>query len=311
MNLSQTILVEDIMNDFYYEEFYRYLVVEKNYSDPTILSYKNDLKAFEEYLKDFSLSVLTVQQLDLKIYISNLYDIGFSKNSISHHISVIKSFYNYLLYSEFIKTLPSNNLVYPKVEKTLPNFLYHSELKLLFENIDVNQLLGRRNHLIFMLLYSTGIRVSELVNLKVSDFNDQVNAIQVTGKGRKQRFVPINELCLNEVFIYIADERNQLLTRNKKFDCEYLLLNKNGTQLTARGVRDIISREVKKTSLMQHVSPHTLRHTFATHLLENGMDLIVVQELLGHENLSTTQIYTHITKENMQKTYDSVSKRKE
>jgi integrase/recombinase XerC len=299
------------MNDFYYEEFYRYLVVEKNYSEATILSYRNDLKAFEEYLKDFSINVLKVEHQDLKIYISNLYDLGFSKHSIAHHISVIKSFYNYLLYSQFVDYIPSNNLVYPKLEKSLPNFLYHSELKLLFENIDVNQLLGRRNHLIFMLLYSTGLRVSELVSLKVRDFDNQTQVIQVIGKGRKQRFVPINELCLNEVFIYVADERNKLLTRNKIFDCEYLLLNKNGTQLTARGVRDIINREVKKTSLMQHISPHTLRHTFATHLLENGMDLIVVQELLGHENLSTTQIYTHVTKESMQKTYDSVSKRKE
>lgn len=299
------------MNDFYYEEFYHYLIVEKNYSDATIISYKNDLKALEEYLKDFSLSVLKVEHHDLKIYVSNLYDLGFSKHSIAHHISVIKSFYNYLLYSEFIDSNPTGSLVYPKLEKALPNFLYHSELKLLFENIDVNQLLGRRNHLIFMLLYSTGLRVSELVNLKVKDFNEEVQVIQVTGKGRKQRMVPINQVCLNEVFIYVADERNQLIEKNKKFDCEYLLLNKNGTQLTARGVRDIINREVKKTALMQHVTPHTLRHTFATHLLENGMDLIVVQEILGHENLATTQIYTHITKENMQKTYDSVSKRKE
>ncbi|MGL5020559.1 MAG: tyrosine-type recombinase/integrase, partial [Mycoplasmatales bacterium] len=266
---------------------------------------------FEDYLIDFELSVLKVSKSDLKIYITNLYDLGFSKYTISHHISVIKSFYNYLNYSNIMSVNPTINITYPKLDKSLPNFLYQSEIKTLFDNIDTSKYLGQRNHLIFMLIYSTGLRVSELVSLAIKDFNPDKSYLIVLGKGNKQRIVPLNEKCMCETFVHIKDERQYILNKSKIKNQEALFLNKNGTPLTDRGVRDIINREVKKTAIILNVTPHTLRHSFATHLLENGMDLIVVQELLGHENLSTTQIYTHISKENMQKTYDSVNQRKE
>ncbi|MBL0701606.1 MAG: tyrosine-type recombinase/integrase, partial [Spiroplasma sp.] len=177
--------------------------------------------------------------------------------------------------------------------------------------IDVDNYLGHRNYVIFLLLYSGGFRVSELVLLKINDFNLEVQTILINGKGDKLRVVPINKYCITEVFKYICCEREVILNKNKKSNIEDLFLNKNGTKLTARGVRDIISRILLNTSITMNVSPHTIRHSFATHLLENGMDLKVVQELLGHESLSSTQVYTHISDKNLKKAYDEAITRKE
>ena len=293
------------------DNFLNYLKIDKNYSKHTIKSYYNELNRLTTFFKDLNIKEKEAQVNDLKIYISGLYELGFAKTSISHAISVIKSYYNYLEYMEIIMINPSSLLVYPKTQKNLPKFLYQSEIKILFEQIDRSKNLGYRNYIIFLTLYSTGIRVSELVELTTKDFNRGEKVIKILGKGNKERLVPINDFCLEEIKSYIVEERGKILLKNKHSDCGALFLNKNGAKLTERGVRDIINREIKKTSILTNVSPHTLRHSYATHLLENGMDLRIVQELLGHSNLSTTQIYTHVTKENLKKVYDSTNQRHE
>ncbi len=299
------------MNNKLYNSFFNYLKIEKNYSDNTIISYKNDLRFFESFLSDFNLKIEEVEKKDIQIYVSNLYELRYSKYTISHHISVIKSFYNYLMFDAKIIYNPTTNVGYPKLNKNLPNFLYQSEIKKVINSIDVDNYLGHRNYVIFLLLYSGGFRVSELVLLKINDFNLEVQTILINGKGDKLRVVPINKYCITEVFKYICCEREVILNKNKKSNIEDLFLNKNGTKLTARGVRDIISRILLNTSITMNVSPHTIRHSFATHLLENGMDLKVVQELLGHESLSSTQVYTHISDKNLKKAYDEAITRKE
>ena len=187
----------------------------------------------------------------------------------------------------------------PKLEKRVPKFLYYNELSSLFESIDTSTVLGIRDNLILEILYSTGVRVSELVSIKLSDINNFDKSITIFGKGKKSRIVLFGDTLESALNLYLNKSRNILIKTNT----DILLLNKNGTPLTDRGVRLIISKIVEKASIKQNVSPHVLRHTFATHLLKEGADLKTVQELLGHATLSATEVYTHVTNEGLRKTY--------
>lgn len=279
----------------YVNDFIKYIEVEKNYSDHTIISYREDLVEFFKYLdgKD-------VKKTDYKFirtYLAYMFSKKYEKKTISRHISTLRSFYKYLYEEKIIDRNPMVLISNPKLDKKLPNFLYYDELEILLNIPDRSTILGLRNAVILEVLYSTGIRVSELINIRLKDINFKDKKILILGKGNKERYVLYGEVLKNLLDEYLV--KREKLSNNSDF----LILNKNGTKITDRGIRSIISSILKQGELDFHVSPHTLRHTFATHMLENGADLKSVQELLGHENLSTTQVYTHVTNERLRSVY--------
>ncbi len=273
----------------YINKFLDYLKYEKNYSEHTIINYKKDLEEFYKYTQD----ITNITYNKIREYLKVLHDKKHTNKTISRHISTLKSFYKYLLQEEYIDNNPLKLITLPKIEKKLPNYINYDDLEKLLD-IDINNILDLRNRLILELLYSTGIRVSELVNIKINDIDINNNCIIVLGKGKKQRYVYFGNKCLELIKKYIEK-------RNSNY--EYLLLNKNYTKLTDRGVRLIVDNIVKKSCLNKNISPHTFRHTFATHLLNEGADLKIVQELLGHSDITTTGIYTHVSNEHLRKVY--------
>mgnify|MGYP003290231827 CR=1 FL=1 len=278
------------------DDFYDYLD-SKGYSIHTINSYQKDLNQFLIYSKNIDIKKIDYNYL--RGYLQFLYSKNYKSKSISRHISSLKSFFKYLMKTEVIKTNPMLLISSPKQEKKLPNYINYKDLETLFSIPDRNDVLGLRNALILELLYSCGIRVSELVNIKLSDIDYSNNRILILGKGKKERFVLYGNVCRELLKKYLIESRSKLL----KKDNDYLLLNKFGNKITDRAIRMIIDDIVKKSSLKLNISPHTLRHTFATHLLNEGADLKIVQELLGHENISTTGIYTHVSNERLRKVY--------
>lgn len=281
------------------ERFLEYLEFQKNYSKYTILNYHNDIKEFLDFLTSENLNYLSIEYSDITNYMLVLDKNKLSKNSISRKISSLKSFYKYLYKNNVIKKDPLHLVSLPKKDKHLPKFLYYNELEELFCIFDLNKPLEQRDRLIVELLYATGIRVSELVAIKVKDINFYDMSIKVLGKGNKERIVDFGEYALDSLNLYLTSGRKALNKNNS----DYLLLNNLGGVLTDRGVRLIIDRSLKRTSIKTKISPHTLRHTFATHMLNEGCDILTVQELLGHESLRATQIYTHVTNEKLKEVY--------
>lgn len=284
----------------YIEEYLDYLKVVKKYSDKTILSYYDDLIEYNEFLGNNFKNILNIDISITKEYLKYLYDRGINKNSISRKLSSIRGFYNYLLKKEYLSTSPFNSIPNPKKELYLPKFLNEEELNKIFSVCNMDTPSDERDTLIIELLYATGIRVSELVNIKVKDINMKDKTIKVLGKGSKERLVLYNNHTSRALDIYLNDAYHVF---NKK-NSEYLILNHNGGKLSDRYVRMIIDKLVRKANLNIKISPHTIRHTFATDMLEEGADLMTVKELLGHESLNTTSIYTHITNEQIKKTYN-------
>ncbi len=281
------------------DKYNDYLQYECRYSDLTRESYIHIIRKLAVFAKEDEKSLVELSTSDLKIFISDYYDLNYAKGSISKVISTIKGFYNFLELKKIMPTNPSINLVYPKREFKLPNFLYHDQIMELFAAIDLSTFYGKRNYLLIILLYSTGIRVSELVNLKLSDVNFSAQEIIVLGKGNKERIVPINQ--------YVIDALNDY--RSAHNIDNYIFINNKQQKLTTRGVRYIMDEIVRKSSINQKVSPHTLRHSFATELLNAGMDIRLVQELLGHESLASTQVYTHLSKAKIKSAYDAINLR--
>ena len=269
---------------------------DKDYSQNTVLSYEKDLDLFCEYAKNCD--VAKVDYSFIRSYLQFLHNQNYTAKTISRHISSLKSFFKYLTNIDNIKENPCLLVTNPKIEKKLPNYINYQDLEVLFSIPDCSSPLGLRNRLILELLYSCGVRVSELVNIKLSDIDFSNNRILILGKGSKERYVLYGKICQDLLNDYIDNSR-PLLNKNS----EYLLLNKFGNKITDRAIRMIIDDIVKKSSLKLNISPHTLRHTFATHLLNEGADLKIVQELLGHENIATTGIYTHVSNERLRKVY--------
>lgn len=286
-----------------------FLKNEKNYSNNTIISYKNDLIQLLNYLRDYKiLKKNNVQYIDrsiLRKYIVYLKSCDYSARSISRKISVIRSFFKFLSREDVVKINPTINLITPKIEKKLPYFLYLQEVEKLIETPPLDTIFGIRDRAILELLYGTGMRVGELVNLNINDIDLDEKTIRVFGKGSKERILPLGDPSIKAVQEYLTG-RN-LFRKNisiNKNDLNTLLLNRFGGRLSARSIRRIIIKYMKMAGLNKKISPHVLRHSFATHLLGGGADLRSVQELLGHESLSTTQIYTHITKERLKIIYN-------
>lgn len=272
----------------------------KNQSSYTITAYQNDLEAFAQFLERESISIQEADYKVIRNYLAYLYSKDYAKRTIARHISCLKSFYKYLMKEQMITKNPMKLISNPKLDQTLPKFLYTNELELLLTIPDTTTPLGMRNAVLLELLYATGVRVSELVSIQIQDINFYDKKIKVMGKGSKERYVLYGSRLQTLLEDYLSGARNAI-QKNKTNN--YLFLNHLGNPLTTAGVRNILNQIIQKGALQFSISPHVLRHTFATHMLNEGADLKSVQELLGHENLSTTQIYTHVSNEHLRQVY--------
>ncbi len=288
------------------DDYIEYLELVKNYSEHTIDSYERDIIQYVKYLEsNYHENLLDVTYKDVRYYYSYLSSqVGkeqktYKATTIMRKISSLRNFYEYLIRKQLVEVNHFALLEAPKKELKLPKFLYFNELDQIIKSIDRSSPLGMRNYMIFELFYGTGVRVGEIVEIKVNDIDFNNSIIRVFGKGRKERIVPINRVCKSSIKEYIESARLLLTTSQNKF----LLVNNRGEKLTTRGVRYILDQVVLKSGVSIGLSPHMLRHTFATHLLDEGADLRVVQEILGHERLETTQVYTHVTKHRLQEAY--------
>ena len=282
------------------EEFLNNLKYQRNYSDYTILSYKKDLNIYEEFLNKEVLDFKKVKYNDIRMYLRYLKEEKKEKNSsICRNLSALRTFYNYLITKEITESNPFIYLNGPKKEKRLPRYFEYNELEELFKVPDLKDPFGQRNRLILEMLYATGMRVGELVSIKVKDINVEEGTILILGKGNKERITHFGEYAKDILLLYLEDGYKKL----NKNNLDYLFINNKATKLTERGVRDILNSIIKKTDLSKHISPHMLRHTFATHLLNEGCDILSVQKLLGHESISATGIYTHVTTEHLKNVY--------
>jgi tyrosine recombinase XerC len=286
----------------YIDKFMNYMKVEKNASAHTITNYTIDLNVFKDFLGGKEIE--TVDHLSLRRYLAELRAKNYSKRTVARKLASLRSFFRFLFREGHIKKNPITAVLTPKLDKKLPVFLDTAQIdKLLSAPTDKN-LAGLRDRALLETLYSTGIRVSELVGLDLSDIDFISGVIKVLGKGHKERVVPIGEPALAAIRKY-ADKRAD----EKVNDKDAVFLNKSGGRLTDRSVRRVLDKHIKMCSMSEKISPHSLRHSFATHLLDRGADLRSVQELLGHMNLSTTQIYTHVTMDRLKSVYDKAHPR--
>jgi integrase/recombinase XerC len=282
------------------ELFLKHLKITRNYTDNTIESYRHELLKYYIYLEQNGIKKENITKKEIREYLKLLDEKVQKKSTISHNISAIRSYYNYLMKEEKIKRNIWRQIKNPKLPKKIPNFLTTMEIDRLFSYQEKQTPYQLRNRLILELLFATGLRVSELVNIKLLDIDLTNKSIRTLGKGKKERIVYFGEYAEEMLNVYLNQARSFFLNGKKS---EFLLVGKNTTQLTRTRINEILDELVKKAGLHHHISPHVLRHTFATQLLNNGADLRSVQELLGHENLSTTQIYTHVTNDQLRKAY--------
>lgn len=274
------------------------LIYEKNYSKLTTDGYLADLDLFLEYLNEHDIkSYKDVEYQDIRLYINYLHDLNYNNKTISRHISSLRSFFKYLKVNNIIDNNPCVLISNPKLDKRLPKYLNFEDVEKLLNAFDNNNYIGLRNSTILEMLYSTGIRVSEIVNIKVNDISNK--SIKIIGKGNKERIVYFGTKLDDLLNKYLNKSYSILNVHNS----DYLFLSKTGKKINDREIRYIIDDATKIAGINMKISPHVLRHTFATHMLNEGADLRSVQELLGHENLSTTQIYTHLTNEKIRNVY--------
>ena len=275
-----------------FSKYIEYLKVERNASRYTVRNYTDTLLEFFDYVKGQGIgSFRDVNKQTIRSYLSYLLEGGFAKSSIARRLSAIRSFYRYLMREELLKVSPAETTVSPKLDKRLPSFLTREEVNKLIEAPDLTTPQGQRDRALLEMLYASGLRISELVSMDVEQVNLETNEVRVWGKGSKERVVLIGVPAARALTEYIEQGRHTLLGKKKN---EALFVSKYGERLPARRVQKILDKYAR--TIGKKVHPHMLRHTFATHLLDGGADLKVVQELLGHADLSSTQIYTHVTK---------------
>ena len=279
-------------------KFIEYLIIDKKYSENTIKSYNNDLKKFNNFNKK---NIEKINDNDIKNYIKFLNKENNDTKTISHNISTLRSFYKFLLIEKKIKTNPMEYIELPKTKKSLPKTLSIEEIDKLLD-INLIDAFSYRNKAMLELMYSSGLRVSELVNVNIHDIDTSNCIIRIMGKGSKERIVPLGDYAIKYIEIYIKEYREKLI---KKEINNYLFLNNHGKKMTRQGFFKILKQIAKEKNIKTEFSPHTLRHSFATHLLNGGADLRSIQEMLGHESISTTQIYTHVSKEKLKENYNN------
>ncbi len=287
------------MNKILLEEFHKYVSLERNYSSNTINSYMREIK---KYLKFNKKDIKSITKKDLISYLNSYKNI--SASTRANKISILKTFFLYLERNDLITKNPSSFLALPKKSQKVPNILTEEEVNKLL-NVSVKNHFDARDKAILELLYSSGLRITELLNLQISNVDIEECLVRVMGKGKKERIVPLGDYAIEALSLYINKYRYIINIKNSN----YVFLNKNGTQLSRKSVFKMIKNQAIKKGIKKNISPHTLRHTFASHLLKNGADLRIIQELLGHENLSTTQIYTHINREELQDEYEKLHPR--
>lgn len=280
--------------------FIKYLKNEKRYPENTINSYQRDLDNYYSYITSKKINYISINKDQIREYLKYLDELKLSKNSISRILSTLRHFYNYLITLNKIKSNNFKLIKNPKKDKKLPNFLQPNELQTIFDTLEVETPLDIRNRLIIELLYATGLRVSELTSINLNDINIEDKEIKITGKGNKERIVYFGEYALKYLKMYLEEARPVLASRKSPNN---LFLNKDGGNLSTRSIENVVNKVVDEAAIKHKISPHVLRHTFATDMLNNGADLKSVQELLGHSSLSTTQIYTHITNERLRSVY--------
>ena len=288
------------------ENFKAYLSVERNFSKHTLLAYSSDIVSFFLWLN--GIDCFDVDYNKLREYLHFIQKFEYKKTTISRKTASIRTFYKFLHRENFIDTNPAISLSAPKKPKSLPKFLTPDEIEKILNNVKIDTPSGFRNRVILELLWATGMRISELSNLNFGDLNIEENEIKVFGKGAKERIVLISERAKNYLIQYIKTARN-LIAPNYDIgeitDKSPVFINNTGYRLQNKTIRKVIHEVVEKIELPKRVTPHVFRHSFATHLIENGADLRVVQELLGHAGISNTQIYTHISMKHMQEVYES------
>lgn len=279
----------------YIDKFIRYLEVEKGVSEHTVRAYRKDLEVFAEHVKS---SPERIEPLDIRGFVAEQINSGLGKTTVSRRLATLRSFFRFLNREGFVKSNPAKIVSTLKTPRMLPKFLTVDEIFSLVEEPDGIGFLTARDKAILELLYSSGIRVSELSVLNIDDLNIKIGFVKVRGKGKKERIVPIGRKAIDALKTYIVERA--LLKKKEKA----VFLNKSGARLTDRGVRRIVVKYARQILLQTKIGPHTLRHTFATHLLQRGADLRVIQELLGHSSLSTTQKYTHLDIAHLMDVYD-------
>ncbi|OLN22798.1 tyrosine recombinase XerC [Domibacillus antri] len=285
----------------YTHSYFAYLQIEKNSSVHTIKNYRDDLEQFFMFMNEQHIKkVEDVTHQDARLYLTGLHAQKMARASVSRKISALRGFYRFLMREEIVMENPFLIVHRPKGTKKLPSFFYEEEMRELFETVQETDALSIRNKALLELMYGTGIRVSECTGLTLTDIDIDLGIILVRGKGGKERYVPFGSFAAEAVQSYVELSRPTLM---KNANHSMLFVNYRGGPLTVRGVRHILTELIEKASLSGKIHPHMLRHTFATHLLNNGADMRTVQELLGHTSLSSTQMYTHVTKEHLQKTY--------
>lgn len=286
----------------YINKYLSYIEHDKNFSSQTLRAYQNDLNQYRLFLMEEGWSDLgDVNRLLLRKFLAFLKQQDYSKTTIARKMVSIRSLYKFLCREGIVECNPVENIRTPKLDRKLPEFMNVNDTEMLLNQPDLNSLLSIRDKAIMETLYSTGIRVSELVGIDSTDIDSLNGVIKVRGKGKKERIIPIGNHALKAIQFY--------LNRREKRENQALFLNKRGERLTERSVARMLEKYVKKAGMSKKISPHTFRHSFATHLLDHGADLRSVQELLGHVNLSTTQIYTHITTERLKQVYNKTHPR--
>ncbi|WP_423788826.1 site-specific tyrosine recombinase XerD [Lactobacillus apis] len=284
------------------EDYLRYSQIERGLSDNTIFAYRQDLMDFLAFLKKEGLDSWPTKAVDIDAFLAEQRDLNKATSSISRMISSLRKFYQWLVRQSIQKINPMLEIDSPKKEHRLPVALSVDEVTKLLDQPDVTKKLGIRDRALLETLYATGIRVSELINLKFSDLHEELKLLKVLGKGSKERLIPISDVAISWIKSYQEKVRDPLLLKSGKYT-DTIFLNNRGGALTRQAVWQIIKRYCQMAGIKKNVTPHTLRHTFATHLLENGADLRVVQEILGHSDISTTQIYTNLSQQHILQVY--------
>ncbi|KAB2878930.1 tyrosine recombinase XerC [bacterium] len=288
------------------DQFLRYLDAERNYSNKTISAYHIDLDEFisfvEQRFDSRSFSLKEISKNEIRSFLGHLARKKLEKKSIARKLSAVKSFFRYLMKNQFVDSNPSKLISTPKYETKVPSFFTQEQITALFDLIDTTTVEGCRDKTILELFYTSGMRLSELIRLDLRDINFSNRTISVFGKGSKQRIIPIGSKALSELKNYISI-RSTVSKYAESTDPQALFIVPSGKRITPLAVQRLVKKYLLRISDAKKLSPHVLRHSFATHLLDNGADMLAVKELLGHENLSTTQIYTHVTMDRLKNAY--------
>jgi tyrosine recombinase XerC len=296
------------MEETLLNEFLNFLRYSKGFSEHTLKAYRDDLTLFLNFLKAERCTLSDVSGLKLRKYLAFLRGEKYTRSTIARKLASVRSFFKYLCRKEYLKKNPTVGVRTPRQEKKLPQFLDTGEVEALLNAPDTNTFAGKRDRALMELLYSTGMRVSEVSGLATDDVDLFADSVVARGKGKKERMLPLGSYAASALQEYI-EEKERLAKRLPLYDRNALFLNKLGSRLSNRSIQRIIDKYIRIAGLSHKVSPHTLRHSFATHMLDRGADLRSVQELLGHENISTTQIYTHVTTKRMKKAYETAHPR--